>query len=135
VTETLFLGSDTSGIRTELRRLSAAGILIALDDFGTGYSSLTHLRDFPIDQIKIDKSFVFGLGQNAESLAIVTAVVDLAHALGMTVVAEGIETEAQYALLRAIGCDSGQGHLFGEASPVSSVTVRRRHAPNLTSAA
>ncbi|WP_244560365.1 EAL domain-containing protein [Bosea sp. TND4EK4] len=135
VTETLFLGSDTSAIRTELRRLSAAGILIALDDFGTGYSSLTHLRDFPIDQIKIDKSFVFGLGQDAESLAIVKALVDLAHALDMTVVAEGVETEAQFALLQAIGCDSGQGYLFGKANAVSSVTGRRRHAPLLRSVA
>lgn len=110
-------------------------MLIALDDFGTGYSSLTHLRDFPIDQIKIDKSFVFGLGQNPESLTIVKALVDLAHALNMTVVAEGIETEAQYALLRGFGCDSGQGYLFGKANPVSSVTGRGRHAPNFKSAA
>lgn len=135
VTETLFLGSDTSGIRSELQRLSAAGILIALDDFGTGYSSLTHLRDFPIDQIKIDKSFVFGLDRNPESPAIIKALVDLAHALGMTVVAEGIETEAQYAFLRATGCDSGQGYLFGQACPVSSVTGRRRHVPNFQSVA
>lgn len=135
VTETLFLGSDTSSIRTELQRLSAAGILIALDDFGTGYSSLTHLRDFPIDQIKIDKSFVFGLDRNPESPAIIKALVDLAHALGMTVVAEGIETEAQYAFLRAIGCDSGQGYLFGKACPVSTVTGRRRQLPNVKSVA
>lgn len=135
VTETLFLGSDTGAIRTELKRLSAAGVLIALDDFGTGYSSLTHLRDFPIDQIKIDKSFVFGLGHDTESFAIIKALVDLAHALGMTVVAEGIETETQYAFLRAIGCDSGQGYLFGKAAPVSSVTSRRRTRPDLLTAA
>ena len=131
VTETLFLGSDTRAIRTELQRLSAAGVLIALDDFGTGYSSLTHLRDFPIDQIKIDKSFVFGLGRDSESLAIIKALVDLAHALSMTVVAEGIETEAQYDVLRAIGCDSGQGYLFGKASPVASVTGRRKYASSV----
>lgn len=125
VTETLFLGTDTKAIRASLQRLSDAGILIALDDFGTGYSSLTHLRDFPIDQIKIDKSFVSGLGKNAESPAIIKAVVELAHTLGMTVVAEGIETEAQYEFLRTIGCDSGQGYLFGKACDVSAVVSRR----------
>ena len=122
VTETLFLGTDTKAIRASLQKLSDAGIIIALDDFGTGYSSLTHLRDFPIDQIKIDKSFVFGLGKNAESPAIIKAVVDLAHTLGIKVLAEGIETEAQYEFLRAIGCDSGQGYLFGMACDVSTIT-------------
>ncbi|WP_054142182.1 EAL domain-containing protein [Bosea sp. AAP35] len=135
VTETLFLGNDTSAIRTELKRLSAEGVLIALDDFGTGYSSLTHLRDFPIDQIKIDRSFVSGLGPNTESQSIIKALVDLAHALDMTVLAEGIETEAQYDLLRAIGCDSGQGYLFGKANPVAFVRGGRRRAHRIKSAA
>lgn len=127
VTETLFLGNDHNVIRASLQQLSDAGIVIALDDFGTGFSSLTHLRDFPIHQIKIDKSFVFGLGRNAESPAIIKALVDLAHTLGMTVIAEGIETEGQRDFLRSIGCDSGQGYLFGKAIDVSSVTGRQRN--------
>ncbi|PZN95244.1 MAG: hypothetical protein DCF30_19170 [Hyphomicrobiales bacterium] len=129
VTETLFLGADPKAVRTTLRTLSDAGVLIALDDFGTGYSSLSHLRDFPIDQIKIDKSFVFGLGRNAESPAIIKALVELAHTLGKTVVAEGIETEGQYEFLRSIGCDAGQGYLFGKACEVATVTGRRYSLP------
>jgi EAL domain-containing protein (putative c-di-GMP-specific phosphodiesterase class I) len=125
VTEALFLGTDTSGILTELKRLSAAGILIALDDIGTGSSSLSHLHDFPIDQIKFDKSFVSGLGQSSDGPAIIKALLDLAHSLSMTVVAEGIETETQYWFLRANGCESGQGYLFGKARPVACVTGRR----------
>jgi EAL domain-containing protein (putative c-di-GMP-specific phosphodiesterase class I) len=113
VTETMFLGNDSKAIRTTLQLLSDAGMTIALDDFGTGYSSLGHLRDIPIDKIKIDKSFVAELGRDAESPAIIKALIGLAHALGMTVIAEGIETEAQYEFLRSIGCDAGQGYLFG----------------------
>ncbi len=137
VTETLLLSSDSKAVRMALQTLSEAGVRIALDDFGTGYSSLTHLRDFPLHQIKIDKSFVFGLGANAESPAIVKALVDLAHALGLCVVAEGIETEAQYDFLRAIGCDFGQGYLFGKArdlgvpaasQPTAKSSRRKSHA-------
>jgi diguanylate cyclase (GGDEF)-like protein len=125
VTETLLLGSDSRTVRRNLQALSDAGVLIALDDFGTGYSSLTHLRDFPIHQIKIDKSFVFGLGANAESPAIVKAIVDLAHTLELSVVAEGIETEGQFDFLRAIGCDSGQGFLFGRAREIGTIVGNR----------
>ena len=131
VTETLFLGSDAKAIRNTLQVLQEAGIIIALDDFGTGFSSLTHLREFPIDQIKIDKSFVFELETDTESQAIVHALVNLAHALGMTVLAEGIETEEQFGYLRSIGCDSGQGYLFGRAMDITHVSGRRKisHGP------
>ena len=120
VTETLLLSTDGKAVRQALQTLSEAGVRIALDDFGTGYSSLTHLRDFPLHQIKIDKSFVSDLSSTAGSPAIVKALVDLAHALGLFVVAEGIETEDQYDFLRAIGCDAGQGFLFGKAQSLNS---------------
>jgi EAL domain-containing protein (putative c-di-GMP-specific phosphodiesterase class I) len=96
-----------------------------LDDFGTGYASLARLRDLPIDCVKIDESFVLGLG-SAGNTAIVKAVVDLSHNLGKIVVAEGIETEGQREFLEAIGCDAGQGFLFGHARPADEVAPRRR---------
>jgi len=119
ITETVFLGESAKLVEAALRKLKEAGCSIALDDFGTGYASLTHLRDFPIDQIKIDKSFVSDLVSQSHSTVIVKAIVDLAHNLGMQVVAEGVESEGQYEFLRAIGCDSGQGYLFGKATSAS----------------
>jgi diguanylate cyclase (GGDEF)-like protein len=117
ITETVFLGESAKLVETALTTLKEAGCSIALDDFGTGYASLTHLRDFPINHIKIDRSFVLDLIAHSHSTVIVKAIVDLAHNLGMHVVAEGVESEAQYEFLRAIGCDSGQGYLFGRAVP------------------
>jgi EAL domain-containing protein (putative c-di-GMP-specific phosphodiesterase class I) len=91
-------------------RLRAAGFEIYIDDFGTGYSSLSYLKRFPIDKLKIDRSFVKDLSASGGSLAIVTAVLGVARALGMKVVAEGIETDEQIEVLRANGCDMGQGY-------------------------
>ena len=85
---------------------------IALDDFGTGYSSLAHLRKFPVHIIKVDRSFVSGLGDTEGDLVIVGAVTAMARALGITTVAEGIETAEQLDMLAAMGCDNGQGYLF-----------------------
>jgi EAL domain-containing protein (putative c-di-GMP-specific phosphodiesterase class I) len=96
-----------------MRSLKSFGILIALDDFGTGYSSLSYLEAFPLDRIKIDRSFVASLGENERSMAIVRAVIGLAHGLGVPVLAEGIETEAQMSLLLDQGCDEMQGYLLG----------------------
>jgi EAL domain-containing protein (putative c-di-GMP-specific phosphodiesterase class I) len=84
-----------------------------LDDFGTGYSSFQHLKDFPIDTIKIDRSFVANLGRSSQDAAIVASVVSMASALGLGVVAEGVETERQAALLRELGCPMAQGFFFG----------------------
>ncbi len=99
-----------SSALTALRRL---GVRIAVDDFGTGYSSLSHLQRFPVDVLKVDKSFVAPLGQSEpESTALVTSIIDLAHSLGLDVVAEGIETEDQLERLRGLGCDFGQGYLM-----------------------
>jgi EAL domain-containing protein (putative c-di-GMP-specific phosphodiesterase class I) len=94
---------------------------VSSDDFGTGYASLTHLRDFPIDILKIDQSFVAGLGRKPQNTAIVKAIVELGHNLGMHVVAEGIETDGQLDFLRSIRCDSGQGYIVSK--PVAADIV------------
>ncbi|WP_231746356.1 EAL domain-containing protein [Sphingobium baderi] len=100
-----------------LQRLSAAGISIALDDFGTGYASFSHLTQFPIDIIKIDRCFLRDLKTNPDDAAIVRIVLNLAYSLGIRTVAEGVENENQLAYLRAGGCHYGQGFLFGAAVP------------------
>lgn len=114
VTETVFWGDDPKLVGRLLTDLRNAGLRVSLDDFGTGYASLTHLRDYPIDTLKIDQSFVGGLGKKKQNTAIVNAIVELGHNLGMTIVAEGIETPAQLEFLRSIGCDHGQGYLVGK---------------------
>ena len=91
-----------------------------IDDFGTGYSSRTYLKRFPVDALKIDRSFVSGLGRDPEDTAICTAIVSLAHALGLQAVAEGIETPEQLAELRVLGCELGQGYLFGTPQPAEA---------------
>ena len=93
----------------------------SVDDFGTGYSSLTYLKRFPVEAIKVDRSFVNGLGIDAEDSTIVEAVVKLGHSLGLQVVAEGVETPLQLSRLREIGCDRGQGYLFGRPRPAELI--------------
>jgi diguanylate cyclase (GGDEF)-like protein len=100
-----------------LEELSRMGVLVAVDDFGTGYSSMTYLRRFPIDKLKIDKTFVAGMGTHADDASIVQAIVSLAHGLRLKVVAEGVETADQLAALRAMGCDQYQGFYFSRAVP------------------
>ncbi|WP_024876377.1 putative bifunctional diguanylate cyclase/phosphodiesterase [Saccharomonospora piscinae] len=95
-----------------LRGLSALGIELAVDDFGTGYSSLAYLRQLPVDQVKIDKSFVFGMGTDLGDLAVVRSIVELGHSLGLTVVAEGVEEDLARDQLEAMGCDVAQGYLI-----------------------
>jgi len=97
-----------------LRALRVLGVRLAIDDFGTGYSSLAYLKQFSFDAIKMDKSFVRDLEANAESRAIANAIVAMAHALRKEVVAEGVETEGQLAILRSLGCDQIQGYIFAE---------------------
>jgi diguanylate cyclase (GGDEF)-like protein/PAS domain S-box-containing protein len=121
VTETVFLGRGAEFVEKALRTLSAEGVKIALDDFGTGYASLSHLKQFPVDVIKIDRSFVHDLASNPDDPAILQAVLNLGKSLGITTVAEGVETAVQAAFLRSQGCDLGQGFLFGMASPSSSI--------------
>lgn len=121
VTETVFMGSGADYVDRALKTLSAAGVRIALDDFGTGYASLSHLQQYPVDVIKIDRSFVRNLGNGAGDAAIVNAVINLGNGLGMDVVAEGIETGAQARYLKEHGCLLGQGFLFGAAAPHASI--------------
>ncbi|MEA2619659.1 MAG: hypothetical protein QOC97_432 [Chloroflexota bacterium] len=115
ITESVVMDQSEVGIRT-LSRLRDMGVRLVLDDFGTGYSSLSYLKHLPLDTIKIDRTFVAGLESEADR-SIVEAVIALAHGLRITVVAEGIETEAQFELLRAMGCDVGQGYLFARPLP------------------
>lgn len=116
VTESVMMeeGGEAENI---LRALKELGVGIAMDDFGKGYSSLNYLRNFPIDTLKIDRSFVSGFGKTLEDDAIVRLMVDLAHTLGLQVTAEGVETAEQLAQLEAAGCDSGQGYYFSKPLP------------------
>ncbi|MEM1331848.1 MAG: EAL domain-containing protein [Actinomycetota bacterium] len=123
ITETALL-TDVNTASSVLRQLRGLGVHLAVDDFGTGYSSLTYLKRFPVESIKIDKSFVDGLGMDADDESIVRAVIELGHSLGLTVTAEGIESPLQRDRLRALGADQGQGYLFGRpAHPRSLRTV------------
>jgi diguanylate cyclase (GGDEF)-like protein len=121
VTETVFLGRGAEYVERALRRLSGAGMKIALDDFGTGFASLSHLQQFPVDTIKIDRRFVKGLGGPGGNHAIIDAVLSLGRSLGMDVVAEGIETVPQEQALLRLGCEYGQGFLYSRAVPARLV--------------
>jgi diguanylate cyclase (GGDEF)-like protein/PAS domain S-box-containing protein len=112
LTETALMGG-TPAIVTNLERLDALGVRLVLDDFGTGYSSFQHLKDFPIDMVKIDRSFVANVGRGKQDAAIVASVVSMASALGMGVIAEGVESEAQADVLRELGCPLAQGFHLG----------------------
>ncbi len=120
ITESLLL-ADTEQTLGTLHRLREIGVHISMDDFGTGYSSLSYLRSFPFDKIKIDRSFMAGIGSRQESLAIIKAVIDLGQSLGMSTTAEGIETEEQLAAVRDQGCREVQGFLFSPPLPASGV--------------
>jgi diguanylate cyclase (GGDEF)-like protein/PAS domain S-box-containing protein len=116
ITESLMLEKSKNVLAT-LHALREMGVSISMDDFGTGYSSLSYLRSFPFDRIKIDRSFVRELASNLDSQAIVRAILSMGSSLGITVTAEGIESEAELACLRTEGCDEGQGYLFGKPCP------------------
>jgi EAL domain-containing protein (putative c-di-GMP-specific phosphodiesterase class I) len=117
VTETAVLGEEEQITRT-MKQLHTLGLKIALDDFGVGYSSLSHLRRFPFDKLKIDKSFIDHCHEDVQSAALIHAVAGMARALGMKVVAEGVETEVQKKFLKIAGVHSMQGYLFGKPAPV-----------------
>ena len=112
---------DAEAASEILQQLRELGVRIAIDDFGTGYSSLSYLRRFPVDTLKVDRSFVGRLGQEAEDTAIVQAVITLAKTLGLEVVAEGVERLEQLAPLREMECDLVQGYYF--ARPISSESM------------
>ncbi len=121
VTETAFLGRRTATASLILNKLHEAGISIALDDFGTGFASLLHLKQFPVDHIKIDQNFVRNLLSDDSDAAIVAAIVSLAHAMGMHTTAEGVEDAEQAARLRQVGCDSAQGFFYARPLPGEDV--------------
>jgi diguanylate cyclase (GGDEF)-like protein/PAS domain S-box-containing protein len=121
VTETVFVGRGAEHVERALQLLSREGVTIALDDFGTGYASLRHLKQFPVDVIKIDQSFVRDVHNGPGDAAIIDAVLSLGQSLGISTVAEGIETHAQAEHLRRSGCDYGQGYLYSRAIPAERV--------------
>ena len=104
-----------------LNRLSDMGVALAIDDFGTGYSSLAYLRQFPVDIIKIDKSFVAGAGDGPDASALARAIVQLGRTLRLSTIAEGIETAGQLAELAAAGCEYGQGYYFAQPVPAEEL--------------
>ena len=115
VVEQVFLGTNFQSFQDRLLRLHDAGVELALDDFGTGFASLTHLRRIPIDRVKIDRGFISSLPASGEDLVLVKGIIDITHALGKSVTAEGIETEEQATLLQQLGADGLQGWYFSKA--------------------
>jgi len=125
ITETTIM-ADTEAAAETLRAIRALGVHLAIDDFGTGYSSLTYLRRFPVETLKIDRSFVAGIGRDREDEAIVDMILSLARALGLRVVAEGVETVGQRDRLRSLGCDLMQGFYFGRPMPAEQADAYLR---------
>ena len=132
ITERVFMGGRKDGVARTIEALRERGIGVALDDFGTGFASLTHLLDFPIDIIKIDRSFIAAAQQSTKSSVIVEAMVGIAHRLGMRIITEGIETQAQAEWLQSMGCRLGQGFLYAQALPAGFVAeLLQRFGPRL----
>jgi EAL domain-containing protein (putative c-di-GMP-specific phosphodiesterase class I) len=120
VTENVFI-DDVGRATTLLAELKDLGVRLALDDFGTGFSSLSYLRKLPIDIVKIDQSFIADIGEAATGGAIVAAVTNLAHVLGLQVTAEGVETQVQRDAVRAIGCEAAQGFFYARPMPAAAI--------------
>jgi diguanylate cyclase (GGDEF)-like protein len=117
ITETMVM-EDLSGAREVMKKLNRLGVPLAIDDFGTGHSSLAYLKQFPVHEVKVDRAFIQGVAESRVDLAIVRAIIDLAHAMGISAVAEGVETEDQAAELTMLGCPVGQGFFFSQPLPV-----------------
>jgi EAL domain-containing protein (putative c-di-GMP-specific phosphodiesterase class I) len=120
ITESAIIGQSDPAIST-IRELRALGVAIHLDDFGTGYSALSYLHRLPLDAVKVDRAFTSSIDTEERPLHVVRAIVSLAHAIGLEVIAEGVATSQQLALLRTMGCDGGQGFFF--ARPATSVEL------------
>lgn len=131
VTEGMFLGLNQKRVERGLHRLHDAGVEVALDDFGTGYASLTHLRQLPIDRLKIDRSFVSNIVASREDQAIVRGIIDIAHSLGKVVTAEGVETVEQADILSQMSCDMLQGWYFGKACEVERLAEMLKGMPKV----
>jgi diguanylate cyclase (GGDEF)-like protein len=120
ITEDLLVG-DRDRARTVLSRLRAMGVRIAVDDFGKGYSSLSYLRELPIDELKLDKSFILSMTDDARATALVVSTIDLAHSLGLEMTAEGVESSAAYESLISYGCDVAQGYFMSRPVPAAEL--------------
>jgi EAL domain-containing protein (putative c-di-GMP-specific phosphodiesterase class I) len=129
VTESVFLGRGADQVARALDRFARGGVRIALDDFGTGFASLSHLKQYPVNVLKIDRSFVSHVDSDAGDAAIVDAVIKLGSSFRMEVVAEGVETAEQAALLLQHGCHIAQGYHYGRPQPAGSVLAARGAAP------
>jgi EAL domain-containing protein (putative c-di-GMP-specific phosphodiesterase class I) len=114
-----FLMVDRTEARAILTRLRNSGIQISIDDFGTGYSSLSYLRELPIDEVKLDRSFIFPMVDDARAAALVASTISLAHSLGLRIVAEGVETLVAYDELKRLGCDQAQGYYMCRPVPAA----------------
>ena len=113
--------ADCDRARDILARIRHSGVQISVDDFGTGYSSLSYLRDLPIDELKLDRSFVFPMADDARAAALVASTIDLAHSLGLRMVAEGVETDVAYSELARLGCDQAQGYYMSRPVPAAEL--------------
>jgi EAL domain-containing protein (putative c-di-GMP-specific phosphodiesterase class I) len=140
ITESAIMDDPQRALAT-LNRLSALGFKLSLDDFGTGYSSLAYLKRLPVDELKIDKSFVMSMETDLDDAKIVRSTIDLAHNLGLTVVAEGVENAKVWDLLRELNCDQAQGYHMGKPMPSdefrkwSASWATRQRAAGLATAA
>src|SRR4029079_2787273 len=128
ITETI-VAADPVRVIEIMNRVGALGISLALDDFGTGSSSLAYLRELPVQELKIDKSFILGMDEDREAATIGAKILDLAHTRALRAVGEGIETEEAYRLLAASGCDFGQGFLMGRPMPAAELTALAARGP------
>jgi EAL domain-containing protein (putative c-di-GMP-specific phosphodiesterase class I) len=123
ITESLLMNDIENSIKT-MHQLKALGFKLSIDDFGTGYSSLSYLKDFPIDKLKIDRAFVMNIETNPEDRTLVKTIVDLAHNLNLTVVAEGVEDAQQLAILQQLGVEEIQGFYFSKPLPAEDISQR-----------
>jgi EAL domain-containing protein (putative c-di-GMP-specific phosphodiesterase class I) len=128
LTESLIL-SNADVTSSVLRELKGMGIKLAIDDFGTGYSSLSYLKQFPFSKLKIDRSFIRDAAVNSDDAAITTAIISMAKGLGLKVIAEGVENEAQMSFLRALRCDEIQGYYFSKPLTVEEVSAKLQDHP------
>jgi EAL domain-containing protein (putative c-di-GMP-specific phosphodiesterase class I) len=134
ITETVML-NDVEAVFAIFRQLRQTGARIVLDDFGTGFSSLSYLLRFPFDKIKIDRSFIKDLAQDCNALVLVRSLIQMARGLGVTVTAEGIETQEQLDIVRAEGCTEIQGFYIGEPRPAAEISHRQPDAAGARRAA
>lgn len=125
ITESAIM-DDPAFAEQTLAKLSQMGFRLSIDDFGTGYSSLGYLKRLPVNELKVDQSFVFGMIDNPNDRVIVHSTIDLAHNLGLDVVAEGVETDEMYQALCGLGCEEAQGYLIGKPMPIEEFKVWRQ---------